>query len=193
MFFCDKCRYLYNVTKDIKAKQIGGKISDSIENLFQKFHKGESLDESDLKRIVGKDVTDSDHFENMTKKDQRKLISWIKSVNKSFFEEDEDSEEKVGVSIAYFICKYCKNYEPIKPGTLIYSKKYGSESSTEAEDYTYAIYDQTLARTRNYVCKNPSCESHENLDLREAALTKNNMDQIVYVCTTCTTHWVNTV
>jgi len=194
MFFCEKCRFIFNITKDVKSKQIGGRINEALTNIFTKYSNNEQLDEKDIRRIKGKDLLDDERFEDMTKKEQRKMMSWIKSVNKSFFVEEEiPVDAKVGSNMAYFICKYCKNSKPIKPGTLIYSKNYGSNSSAGTEDYTYAIYDQTLQRTRNYICKNAKCESHKNDAVKEAAMTKNSMDQIVYICTSCSTFWVNSL
>ena len=195
MFFCEKCRFMFNVTKDVKSKQIGGKINEALTNIFTKYSNNERINEKDLTRIKGKDLLDDQRFEDMTKKEQRKMISWVKAIDKSFFVEDEPvPEAKIGSNMSFFICKYCKNSKPIKPATLIYSKNYGtSGSAVETEDYIYAIYDQSLARTRTYICKNPKCESHKNPAIREAALTKNAMDQIVYICTNCSTHWVNSV
>jgi hypothetical protein len=193
MFFCEKCRFMFNVTKDVKSKQIGGKINEALTNIFNKYYNNEPLRERDLKGIKGKDLRDDERFEDMTKKEEKKMESWVKAVDKNFFVEEQQSAPKVGSNIAYFICKYCKNSRPIKPGTKIYSKKYGTAGITETKNYTYAIYDNTLARTRNYICKNPKCESHENDAVREAALTKNAMEQIVYICTSCSTHWVHSL
>lgn len=194
MFFCEKCRYLFNVTKDIKSKQVGGKINDALTIIFDKISRGEQIMEKDLKKFKGKDLLDDERFEVMNKKDQRKLISTVKAVDKNFFAEEEpESEAKVGSNIAYFICKFCKNYKPIKPGTVIYSKSYSTINASEMEDYTYAIYDQTLPRTRTYICKNAKCETHKNDSLKEAILTKNATDQIVYICTHCSTNWINAV
>ena len=191
MFFCEKCRYLFNVTKDVKSKQIGGRINEALTTIFNKYNSSQAIEDRDLKRIKGKDLLEDERFEDMTKKEQRKLISTVKSVDKNFFDEEKTAEPKIGSNIAYFICKYCKNSRPIKSGTLIYSKNYSMDSSVETEDYTYAIYDQTLPRTRNYICKNTKCESHKNDAVKEAALTKNTSEQIVYICTACSTHWVN--
>jgi len=54
MFFCEKCRYLFNVTKDIKTKQIGGKISDALNIIFDKFNSREKIIEKDLKILRAK-------------------------------------------------------------------------------------------------------------------------------------------
>lgn len=192
MFFCDKCRYLFNVTKDVKSKQIGGKINEALNIIFNKYNNNEQIQEKDLKKINGKDILDDERYENMTKKDQRKLVSLVKSIDKNFFvEQTQPVETKIGSNLAYFICKYCKNSKPIKPGTLIYSKNYNATSSAETDDYTFAIYDQTLPRTKNYMCKNPDCESHKNDSVKEAVLTKNSIEQIVYICVSCSTNWID--
>jgi len=191
MFFCEKCRYLFNVTKDVKSKQIGGKINEALTMIFNKFATGEAIVPKDLVKFKGKDLLEDERFELMNKKDQRKIISLIKSIDKTFFvADDTQTDVKVGSNVAYFICKFCKNYEPIKPTTLIYSKSYNTTSQAETEDYKYAIYDQTLARTKYYDCKNDNCKTHKDESLKEAVLTKNIMDQIVYICTYCSSSWI---
>lgn len=194
MFFCENCRYSFNVTKDVKSKQVGGKINTSLTKLFDKIKNNEPLSAEDLENIKGRHILEDERYENMSKKDQRKIVSMIKAINKNFFVNDTE-EGKVGTNVAYFICKYCKNFKPIKPGTKIYSKNYASNNSGENEDYTYTIYDNTLARTRNYICKNSKCPTHkdETNMSKEAILTKNSMDQVVYVCTVCSKHWANTL
>lgn len=191
MYFCEKCRYLYNITKDVKNKQFGGKINDALTALLNKYNNNIHIEEKDLKKLNGRDLKYDDRYDGMSKKEQKKLISLIKSIDKSFFVEEQVVEPKIGSNSAYFICKYCKYSKPIKPGTLIYSKNYNTNSSSEIDDYTYAIYDQTLPRVRNYICKNSKCESHKNDSVREAVLTKNTSDQIVYICTSCSTNWIN--
>lgn len=192
MFFCGKCRYLYNVTKDVKSKQIGGKINAALTNIFNKYYNKEALEDIDLKKVTGKDLTDDDRFENMTKKEQRKMISYVKALDKTFFIE-KDTEDKLGGTNAFFICKYCGHSKPIKPGTLIYSKNYIATGNTEVNDYSGVIDDPTLPRTRDYICKNNDCNSHKNNIIKEATLTKNANEQIVYICNICFTSWVNTV
>lgn len=193
MIFCDKCRYLYNITKDLKSKQIGGKINEAVNNIMDKYKNREEIREKDLKRIKGKHLLQNNRFDEMTKKDQRKFMSTIRSVDKNIFAEEEKPTAKVGSNIVYFMCKYCGNSKPIKPGTLIYSKNYGGHDTTEIEDYSNMIHDQTLPRTKNYICKNENCETHNDDSLREAILIKNMSDQIVYVCTSCTTSWTGSI
>ncbi|AGC01777.1 D5 family helicase-primase [Acanthamoeba polyphaga moumouvirus] len=191
MFFCENCRYSFNVTKDVKNKQVGGKINDALNNIFQKFMSNSQIIEKDLAKIKGRDITDDERFENMTKKDQKKLMSQIKNINKNFFIEDKTGGEPVGTTKAYFTCKYCDNYKPIQPGTLIYTKNYDISGSDEIEDYSKYINDYTLNRTKSYICKNKSCKSHTDDTVKEAVLTKNSTDQIVYICKACSTYWIN--
>lgn len=203
---CKECRYLFNVTKDVKSKQLGGKINAALNNIFEKYNSTDStinktITEEDLKKIKGKDLLDDDRFDIMTKKDQRKLISTIKAVDKNFFVEEKETKEDtvdnqefvIGNNPVYFICKFCKNYEKIKPQTCIYTKNFGGENAIEVDNYTYSIYDHTLPRTRNYICKNSKCETLKNDAIKEAVLTKNSLEQIVYICTSCSTHWIESI
>lgn len=155
MFFCDKCRYLFNVAKN-------------------------------------------DRFDSTNKKEKDQVKKAVPKNNDKKTEKYQDNEPKnqetdFGSTTAYFFCKNCKNYKPIKPGTLIYSKNYNATNSVEMEDYTFSIYDQSLARTRNYICRNKNCATHKDDTNKEAVLTKNKSEQIVYICTVCSTNWINSI
>uniref|UniRef100_A0A6C0LUS1 TFIIS-type domain-containing protein n=1 Tax=viral metagenome TaxID=1070528 RepID=A0A6C0LUS1_9ZZZZ len=192
MFFCKECRSLFNITKDIKNKQKGGEMTNNVANVFKKFSVGEKIIEKDLQKIKRDNLLNDDRYDNMNKKNQKKFETAIKLVDKKFFEKDNKIEQgtTLQTNAAYFICKFCDNSEEIIPGTLIYSKNYNISDPVETEDYSYAPYDQTLARTRNYICKNPSCQTHKNDSLKEAVLTKNINHQIVYVCCHCHKYWI---
>lgn len=72
MIFCEKCRYSFNITKDVKSVQVGGKVNIALNNLFGKFNKNQQIVESDLNKLKVTDVLYDERFENMTKKDKKK-------------------------------------------------------------------------------------------------------------------------
>lgn len=185
MFFCRKCGFTNNYVKDnIHRKATGGETHENVSNVFTKFTNGEELNEEDLEGVQGKQLSRDDRFDNMNKKDQRKFMSAIKNVDKGFFA--EDSTESDYGNIAHHICRSCNFSEPIKTGTVIYTRRYGSETGTsEMEDYSHLIHSNILPRSKNYECKNPKCETHNDINLREAVITKNSKDRTVYVCCVC--------
>jgi DNA-directed RNA polymerase subunit M/transcription elongation factor TFIIS len=187
MFFCEKCHYLYNVAKDIRSRQVGGRVNNALNRLFEKFQLNEPFQEEDLQGLRSADLLNDERFENLNKKDQKKMMVLIKNVSKYFFQ--DDPEEEIGSNVAYFVCKFCRNYRKIEPGTIIYARYYGTARSDDLEDYSYAANDPSLARTRLYICPNPECPTHKNPNLREAALTKNDREQIIYICTVCQFYW----
>jgi hypothetical protein len=189
MNFCSKCRYAYNVTRNIKDKQSGGKISDAIDSLLEKFHSNQKIEKEDLESLTGEDILDNEKFESMTKKDQKKLMTMIKSIDKKFF---DTSDEEPSTNTAYFICKFCKHTKEIKPGTVIYSRVYNGVEVSSLEN-KYAIYDDTLPRTKNYFCKNKNCQTYEDPSIKEAVMDRNALYQIVYICTICQTQWTNEI
>jgi hypothetical protein len=193
MFFCSNCRTLYNITKDNKGRQLGGKIKRGLENLFQKHRDGEELVDADFEEITQKDLFDDERFNNLSNKARQKMVSWIKKFNKDWFiaADDEDENEENMVTTAFFICKTCQNSKPIKAGTIICHQSFGFDESNETEDYSLSIHDQTLARTRAYICPNEKCKSHSKPDTREAVLTKNHLHQIIYICTVCEANWIS--
>lgn len=194
MYFCDKCRFMFDVTKDIKSIQNGGKINKYLLNLINKFENGDQIDENDINKISKRELLDFDGFDNLTKKKQQKIISMIKNIDPNFFTVDKNQEGGSSLNkSAYFICKFCQNSKPVKPMTLIYTKIFGLSGNPNSINYNYVKDDHALFRTRNYICKNDKCETHNNINLKEAALIKNSDDQIVYVCTVCSTNWITSI
>ena len=62
---------------------------------------------------------------------------------------------------------------------------------SDISQYKFVIHDQTLPHTRNYVCKNKTCESHKNPEKRDAKWFRPNPSSyaIIYGCVTCGTLW----
>lgn len=194
MLFCEKCHYSYNITKDVKNKQSGGKVNTALDEIFSKFSSGDVLKEADLKKLSFADIKDDERFDRLSKKNQQKLVSNIKNIDKTFtVEKNDDDAPKTNTTSAFLICKFCKNHKPIEPGTVIYSKSYGVGLTMDVPDYTYMIEDSSLPRTRAYVCKNTKCSTHKNPATKEAIIVKNEIDQVIYVCTVCKSDWINTV
>lgn len=187
MFFCEKCNYIYNITKDVKTQKQDSKIGQILNNFFEKISKGLQIEINDLDGLSGNDILNDERFENTNQKNQKSILSAIKNIDKTFFA--NTTKQNGNTTISYFICKQCKFSTKIKPGTTIYTKVYNANLETDTEDYTYAKYDSTLLRTKNYICKNKECKSHNNSSTKEAVLTKNNVGQIVYVCTICSNNW----
>lgn len=192
MEFCEKCGYIFNITKEVKRKQIGGKINKSLSRIFDKFENREKITEKDLKKIKGNDIIEDERYEEMNKQNKKKLMTAIKEVNETFFDDNESTDNDVKSNVAYYICTFCNNYRKIEPGSNIYSKKYDASVISEDENYEAIIYDNTLPRTRNYICPNKKCGSNKDDSKKEAVITKNTNYQTVYVCASCGTHWINT-
>ena len=252
MFFCEKCRYSLNITKDVKNKQYGGKTNIALNNIFTKINDRQQLLPEDLTDVHGLDITQDERYTDVIKKVQKKITSRIKNIDKNFFVStpksssttssttsggakkekrkntkndvttddadntndtnntnnanntnktdtvesetiENDTQQNENDAGAYFVCKYCRNIKPINPGTLIYSKNYGTISQPETENYSYILNDDSLSKTANYICKNKDCATHQDPKLRVAVLTKNINDQLVYICKVCTTHWINSI
>lgn len=93
---------------------------------------------------------------------------------------------------AYRICKNCSYYEKLTSRTLVLSRKNDiSDSSKNLDRYKYMIYDKSLPHTRDYVCKNKSCESHKNSVKKDAVWFRPNQQNYntIMACCTCMTIW----
>lgn len=189
MHFCDHCLTQFNITKDVDSKMIGGAIYNQLEIVFQKFFDGLQLEPEDLEGITIENIYHDSRHENMTKKDKTRLKTWLRTVDKAFV---QDSQEGGEAKAAYFICKFCSNYREIEPGTLIFGQNYKS-SSDSAEISDLEVNDNTLSRTKAYICPNGTCETNKDKSKREAVLTRDAAGHVVYICMACNTQWSQSV
>ena len=199
MSICEKCRYLYDITKDVRSAN--SRTTDpQIISLFEKYAEDKDILAKDIVTINPTSLFNTDFFNQMADDDKNKLADILSALDNRYIAAYEDHKKAVAKkaqiaskNIAYYICKFCGNYKKIESGTIIYSKNYNTNVTSVDEDYTYAIFDVTLPRTRNYVCKNTKCKSHTDESLKEAVIKKNSLYQIIYVCTACNSHWINTI
>lgn len=184
MKICRICRYRYDITKNVDAKLTGGAIQNSVSAIFDKFEKGEQLDASDLDGVTIENVYDDERYDKLKKPAKQKLKTWLRTFDKKFVQEGQ--EEEAGGQ-AYYICKNCNNSEKVPAREVIYSKSYASDLNDDGVS-DLEIYDQTLTRTRTYICVNESCPTHKGT-LREATLTKDISGRLIYLCVVCNKKW----
>src|SRR5438105_4607564 len=89
-----------------------------------------------------------------------------------------------------FSCNNCGYLTPIKPGTLVFSKNFESESTNIfLEDFSTMCTDATLPRTKDYICPNKSCPTNDkkvDLVAKEATFKRlGKTYKIVYMCCIC--------
>ena len=95
---------------------------------------------------------------------------------------------------AYFKCSNCGYNQEVEPGALILSRapeKTTSDFMIDQSKYKDMIHDMTLPHTRNYICPNNLCKSHDDYSLREAVWFKPSRFSytIINICKACETVW----
>ena len=108
---------------------------------------------------------------------------------------DNNNNNNVNLSDkAVFKCSNCGYMKEIEPGTLILSRA-GQKSSVEflSDRFKYSemVHDLTLPHTRNFICPNKICKSHNDSSIREAVFFKPNKSSynIVSVGKVCQAVW----
>lgn len=163
-----------------------------------------------LKKVSPAMIKSSSLWRQLDSNEQLEFTKFLKAIDGSYDTEALVSHSSIPLEhqasqsqhashdtkTAYYICRFCNNYKRIVPGEVIHQERYNASSeSTQTtatfEDFSFAKYDNTLMRTRNYICKNPNCDSHRVTDTKEAIMTKNNQGILVYVCVVCDAYWTN--
>lgn len=90
-----------------------------------------------------------------------------------------------------YYCSYCGNSEDIKENQIIYVHKSTNELKNLVLNVKEKKNDPILPRTRNYICPNKKCGTHQNEKLREAVFFRpiEKSFQTIYLCCECDKYW----
>lgn len=172
MYFCDKCSSILDITKIINNPYIN-KINspkEFIENIINDDIYGVNEIEFNEKSLLNNSNFNNLNIDN--KNDIINIFHYLKSSN-----------------ISYFICYNCNNHKPLFPNTIIF--KSSINNNNLKNNNKIKLKDKTLPRTKDYICPNTSCNSHNNNLQKEAIFYRPIINQYLlhYICCVCNTEW----
>ena len=178
MFFCPKCNFSLDLSKNIPSE-----ISGDIQLKTPKDLVDISLDDDidgNIKLLFSKK-------ELIASKEYKKLSSEEKDIVNKKFQEITN----VSFNLAYFICNNCQFVTKLEQGTKVYEVSLKSQF-LENDNVKNKVEDLTLPRTKDFICPNTKCGSHKNMLEKEAIFYRpyKNSYNLKYVCTTCNTSWL---
>jgi hypothetical protein len=212
MFYCPHCNNIYNIKKYITTAQIGGykkqesSSSSILSDTLSTQSGGELLVEDILENILNKKEVSYEDIKSvgisniLKHTDYKKLIKKKKEyVYNNIHDKLPMTEKKIFATLAteqtdkntaYFFCTNCGFSQQIKPQTLLLSM--GAKDDLNKNYNKDYVHHDFLPRTRGYVCKNKTCDSHKQPEKREAVMHRlKNSYKMRYVCTACNTSWEN--
>lgn len=214
MYFCPNCSNVFDITRTAKQEggmmnfegletisssisssgsdddiMIGGKL-DIYDDIIDRFINHNTVESNEIEKLSLDELVKSIAYKKL-KHNQREYVynkfqDLIPLKNKKVMKEES---LKQTIDKAYFICNNCGYLKPIMEGTLIFSQVSSDVAqSYSASDTKDMKHSDILPRTRKYLCPNTKCESHIDLNKREASFFRmNNMFKIKYICQTCGT------
>jgi len=179
-FICTKCNSLLSINK--LSNIITKKILTPIE--FINATKSEEVFEYDI--VLEK--TDLNTYLSKNTK--------IKIDDKTKLLEQYDKMRSYKKTISKYIinCTSCGENYILHPETIIYSLNFGKQQiSFNDNDIGLKIHDQTLPRTKDYICPNSICETNIknfNINNKEAIFYRASKSyHMKYACVNCKTSW----
>ena len=182
MLLCPKCSFVLDVTK-VTGKGAEKKTISNVNSFIDTV-----LDpETDLfkLRVTFKEgrVKSSPKYKKLEGPDKKKVMVAFTRV----------TSELKGDGI-YFQCSNCGYMTPVRRNTTFYKENYNtSEKIKLLENYELECLDQTLPRTKDYVCRNKACPTldKKNLLAKEAVFfRKRKSYELTYACCVCKKGWL---
>lgn len=157
--------------------------SETIEMLLKKLENNEKISVNDFGDLRFEQFTKHKYYTKLDKKTksivQAKLIS--------HYEKLEDNTS------AYYSCVICSYSKPIEPGTLILTKISTGITGTymNYDKLKNRVHNKMLGYSRNYICSNDKCVSHNDHSKREAVIYRigSTSTQAWYTCCACQAYW----
>jgi len=175
MQFCPKCNNSYTISK----LNVGMKMNEDTPSSMSSMSDNSSSSPDD-DQISHYDDKSKKSIKDKEKEKENEAMAKFKI-------------ENFDMKKAFFKCTNCGNNEPIKSGQLILSRMAIGKNADyfDQEKMRIMMYDKTLPHTRNYICRNKECKSHNDYALRDAVFFKPSKNSYItkYVCTACETIW----
>ena len=122
--------------------------------------------------------------------------------NKKYTKYNDELKKKINILFedslqtnvtAEYKCFYCGYNKPITETLKLYYNNIDQDNSINVkslEENELLCSDPLLPRTRDYVCKNPSCITHKQSDLTNSVFYKDkNSYKVNYICSVCFYNW----
>jgi hypothetical protein len=169
-------------SKKDNSNEVDVVVFDAVDNLIEKIINGTEISEVDLVDLKYEQIIRHKSYVKLDKKTKMNIQTKLVT----FFEKIEDSTS------AYYHCVICSYTKAIEPKTIV-SSRIGT-NSTEMYINIDKLQNKTnhsiLPRTRNYICINNKCESHNNHEKREAVMYRIGSGvQVWYTCCECKSYW----
>lgn len=177
MFFCPKCNFSLDISKVI-PQEISGDIQLKNPKDFIDMFEDDELDSNIKIVFTKKDLLANKDYKKLSEKEKEEIIKKFNNINNT------------GYNIAYFVCNNCQFITKLNQGTNIYKVSFKS-SFKQDDNNNLKIYDNTLPRTKDYICPNNKCESHKKHQQKEAVFFRPYKDSYIlqYSCTLCKSSW----
>lgn len=205
--FCPTCNNILNITKNPpKNKQVNQlqtiktpetiSVSDEenqvvddimddskkIEQIIEKIANNKNVDDAELGDFKLEQFLKHKTYQKLEKKIKQNVQLKLTS----FYEKIEDATS------AYYHCAICSYSKPIDAGTLIASRMSSGATNMyiNMDKLKNRVNNSILPYTRNYICTNPKCVSHNDHTKREAVMFRiGSSVQMWYTCCACQNSW----
>jgi hypothetical protein len=107
----------------------------------------------------------------------------------------EKASQKKIIAIYNLVCSTCGTEYLLNPETIIYSINFKKQSSSyNDDDIDLRLYDQTLPRTKDYICPNSKCETNDkkfdNANKEAVFYRAYQTYHMKYACLNCKASWI---
>ncbi len=176
--FCNKCENILNIKSEEKIQHINIK---TVENYVDFYNKNKNDFSFNIKTEF--ELSDLEKFLTMKKnKNTKKIIEFFNTTN--FIKKNN----------YIMICTNCDNKMNLEPKTIFYKISYNNLNSNNNDNLfnniDLIINNPILPKTKNYICQNKDCSTHNDLINKKAVIYRvGDTFNTFYICCLCKNVW----
>ena len=181
MYFCPKCNYSFDISKNVAAdntpEEDTRKILDNIESAIKRLKAGKNLNAYKANFTL-EDLENNAHYIKLSDEDKQKL-NILFNITAS-------------IGGIMFKCNNCNYKKKINETIKLYQLNIDSVYSVyrSMDDNKLLFMNPIYPRTYDYSCKNINCISHKDETNKEAVFFREKDSYLTnYVCGICYSSW----
>lgn len=182
MYFCPNCSYILDISK------INNSNTESSETIQKKIIEKPV----DLFKLL-EDNEDLSHYTIIFSKEDLELNKKYKKISNTDKNKINQLYSNNIIINAEFRCPNCNYSKEIIETTLLYRIDTIDKTTTNIktlEENKLITSNPLLPNTKDYTCKNISCTTHTNIELKNSVMYKDkNNYKVNYICCVCYYGW----
>ena len=175
MKFCPKCNFMLDISNKVANNIL--KDINSADEFIDLLNNINEIDYNYKIKFKLNDLQKNKNFNKLNNDNKNRILNNFNKINKS--------------NNVLFFCNNCNYVEPVENGKILFSSSYINKKNINIPNDMNLILDNTLPRTKDFICPNKKCITNLKKTNKEAVFFRPDPKsyKLIYICVSCSQKW----